>query len=118
GVEVSTPAGHLLAIGVDTWIDWRVGKDARGVHDVVRDIHAAGGLAVIAHPEDIGSPQCHGCRWDLPDVDPAQVDAVEIWNDDWNVTEQKNEHGLRFWRDWQERGHHVPFTGGSDAHGF
>jgi len=84
GVEVTTNAGHLLAIGVERPIDWRLAAGRGGTIDaIVRAVHDAGGLAIIAHPGSQGSPVCHGCAWELMDVDPARIDAVEAWNGPW-----------------------------------
>jgi predicted metal-dependent phosphoesterase TrpH len=86
GVEVTMRHGHMLALGVDALIDWWVGRAGRTIDDVLRDIHAAGGVAIIAHPGADPSPICHGCRWE-EDADPRQVDAVEVWNSPWQLDE-------------------------------
>lgn len=117
GMEVTTLEGHLLAIGVATPIDWRLHHEGRSISAIVRDIHAAGGLAIIAHPGAAGSPFCHGCRWDLADVDPGEIDAVEVWNSPWHDDHAaSNERSLAFWEAWLARGYRVPLTCGSDAH--
>jgi len=119
GVEVTTNAGHLLAIGVERPIDWRLGAGRGGAIDaIVRDVHDAGGLAIIAHPGSLGSPVCHGCAWELTDVAPAQIDAVEAWNGPWRGEDaDENERSLLFWREWLGRCYRTPASGGSDAHG-
>lgn len=116
GIEVTMRHGHLLALGVETPIDWRVGRDGRAIREVLRDVHAAGGVAIIAHPGADGSPICHGCRWELLDVDPRHVDALEVWNSKWQ-TDEDNERSLQFYDDWLARGFRVPISGGSDEHG-
>jgi len=119
GVEVTTNAGHLLAIGVERPIDWRLAAGrGRTIAAIVHDVHDAGGLAIIAHPGSLGSPLCHGCAWELTDVDPAQIDAVEAWNGPWRGEDAgENERSLRFWQEWLGRGYRTPASGGSDAHG-
>lgn len=42
--EVTTPAFHLIAAGIETTVDWRRGEN------VVDDVHAQGGVAIAAHP--------------------------------------------------------------------
>ncbi len=116
GIEVSMRSGHLLALGTETLIDWRVGQNGRTIHDVLQDVHAAGGLAIIAHPGADPSPICHGCRWDLPDVDPREIDAVEVWNSRW-LLDEDNERSLLFYDRWLTAGFRVPISGGSDEHG-
>jgi len=118
GMEVTMLRGHLVAAGVETPIDWRLNHGDRTIASIVRDVHAAGGVAIVAHPGAEGSPVCHGCRWDLADVDPAQIDAVEAWNGPWWMGEpEDNEYSLAFWEGWLGRGYRVPLCGDSDAHG-
>lgn len=121
GVEVSTRSGHLLAIGAETWIDWRLGhwpdRTSLTIGEIVRRVHDAGALAIIAHPGAVGSPSCHGCHWELDEVDPASIDAVEAWNGPWLSEKGKNESSLSYWEQWRTQGFAHPLTGGSDAHG-
>ncbi len=46
GQEVTTPAFHLIALGVRQGIDWRLPLPA-----IVDAIHAQGGVAIAAHPK-------------------------------------------------------------------
>lgn len=119
GLEVTTMHGHLLAIGSQTLIDWRLDRPERSIAGITRDVHSAGALAIIAHPRVEGSPYCHGCRWDVSGVDPAEINAVEVWNGPWRSGKdgEDNERGLLFWEDWLNRGYRLPLSGGSDAHG-
>lgn len=116
GIEVTMRKGHMLAIGVDSLISWWVGRDNRTIADVIRDIHAAGGVAIIAHPGADASPICHGCRWEMANVDPRDVDAVEVWNSAWQLDED-NDNSMIFYDAWLARGYRVPISGGSDEHG-
>jgi hypothetical protein len=116
GMEVTMRHGHLLALGTETLIDWWVGRDGRSIQDVLRDVHAAGGVAIIAHPGADASPICHGCKWEFADVDPRQVDALEVWNSPWQLDED-NEQSLVFYDHWLGQGYRVPLSGGSDEHG-
>ncbi len=107
-----------MAAGVSTVVDWRLEHGERTIAEIVRDVHAPGGVAIVAHPGAEPSPVCHGCRWDLVDVDPREIDAVEVWNSPWHMGDpEDNEISLAFWEDWLKRGYRVPFCGGSDAHG-
>jgi hypothetical protein len=116
GMEVTMRHGHMLALGVDRLIDWWVGREGRTIDDVLRDVHSAGGVAIIAHPGADASPICHGCRWEFADVDPRQVDAVEVWNSPWQLDED-NENSMIFYDSWLQHGYRVPISGGSDEHG-
>jgi predicted metal-dependent phosphoesterase TrpH len=46
GQEVTNPAHHIIAVGIDRAVDW----DATA-STVIDSIHAAGGRAIAAHPE-------------------------------------------------------------------
>jgi predicted metal-dependent phosphoesterase TrpH len=45
GQEITTPAFHLIAVGVRRTIDWRLPLPA-----MVDAVHAQGGVAIVAHP--------------------------------------------------------------------
>jgi hypothetical protein len=100
GVEVTTTAGHLLAVGVDdppprsdplTVVDW---------------VHDHGGVAVLSHPFDTLRQHY---ETDLPAI-AAAVDAVEGINSRC-VVPRFNRRARAFAAD-----HDLPTTGGSDAH--
>ncbi len=66
GVELGTADGHLLALGLDRLIP----SEQRPGRDVIADVHAAGGLAIVPHPFTYG-----GWRdWDAP------FDGLEVQN--------------------------------------
>lgn len=46
GTEISTDAGHLLALNVPPSFDW----GTRNPQEVLNRVNAAGGLAILAHP--------------------------------------------------------------------
>jgi predicted metal-dependent phosphoesterase TrpH len=70
GVEVSTAEGHLLCIG--TTLPRLKGRPAK---DVVEAIHAAGGIAIPAHPFDSWRA---GIRPSV--LDSLDIDALEVFN--------------------------------------
>ena len=75
GVEVSTDAGHLLG--------WFVTEPvrARTLPEAVAEIHAQGGIAVLAHPfEHMKSPE-------RAEYAAEYVDGIEVWN---SRAERKN----------------------------
>jgi hypothetical protein len=66
GVELGTTDGHLLAYGIDRLVP----AEERPARDVIADVHAAGGFAVVPHPFSYG-----GWRdWDAP------FDGLEVHN--------------------------------------
>lgn len=47
GEEVSTREGHLLALFIEEWI-----SPGRPLADTIAEVHAQGGLCIVAHPYD------------------------------------------------------------------
>jgi hypothetical protein len=77
GVEVSTSAGHLLALGLADPSPFPLGGEPR---DVLEDVHRLGGFGVAAHP-DSPKPELAWGDWAAP------VDGLELVNLDtaWRV---------------------------------
>jgi hypothetical protein len=112
GEEVTTRNGHLLALGLPAgaWIDWRYRAVDGALDRFLRRIHAAGGLAVAAHP------YCPflGCSWRFGE---RGLDAVEVWNGPWTADD---EVALRDWDGMlaagARSGRWLPAVANSDAH--
>ena len=98
GVEVSTAAGHVLALGVRKRP--RVG---RPLVDTVARIRRRGGLAVIPHPFQVSR---HGVRKAAID----DCDGIEVFNA-WAMTGIQNRRADAF-----ATRHGYPKLAGSDAH--
>ena len=116
GFELTTFYGHALALGVRDVIEWRVRPGERSMTDIAREIEAAGGLFVIAHPRCPGDPICTGCRWEYDDVMPGDARVVEVWNSYWDG-ESNNETALALWYEWLNQGYRLVATVGADNHG-
>lgn len=115
GMEVTTYAGHLNAIGTRSGIDHRVGSGS-SIEAILERIHADGGLASINHPaHDLGTV-CIGCGWEHP-VDPAAIDAVEIETGAVDpVGALFLDRTLDFWMSLAVDGRIPAAIGGSDDH--
>ena len=112
GEEITTRNGHMLALGLarGQWVDWRYRSDDDALPGLLHQIHAAGALAVAAHP------YCPfvGCSWKFG---YDELDAIEVWNGPWTLDDEVS---LSTWdnllianagdRRW------VPAVGNSDAH--
>ncbi len=100
GQEITTSAGHLLALGVRL-------PDLKGIApaEAVELIHAQGGLAVPPHPYDFFRA---GIR--EPVLETLPIDALEVFNAA-TTLKRYNRHALEY---AQKRG--LPMTAGSDAH--
>ncbi len=98
GIEVSTKEGHVLAYGVGELIP-------RGLSmaDTIQKIHAAGGIAVAAHPKRFPSGM------GLALAHKGEFDAIEI------VNGGSSKRGNKLARRIAEM-RRMPVTAGSDAH--
>jgi predicted metal-dependent phosphoesterase TrpH len=98
GVEVSTAAGHLLAIGVEERPRPRQPFDA-----TVERVREQGGVAVVPHPFQRTR---HGVR----KRNITDCDAIEVFNS-WVFTGYRNRRARRF-----ALRHDYPGLAASDAH--
>lgn len=98
GVEVSTAAGHLLAIGVEERPDPR-----QPLPETVCEIRELGGVAVVPHPFQRTR---HGVRKRRI----TDCDAIEVFNS-WTFTGYQNQRAMRF-----AENNGYPGVAASDAH--
>lgn len=100
GVEVSTDAGHLLG--------WFVTEPvgARTLPGAIAEIHAQGGIAVLAHPFE------HTKRRDRAEYAAEYVDGIEVWN---SRAERKNRKANSMAAEFAAA-HGLRGFAGSDAH--
>lgn len=98
GVEVSTAAGHLLAIGVEEQPEPR-----EPLAETIEEVRDEGGVAVVPHPFQRTR---HGVR----KRKLTDCDAIEVFNS-WLFTGYRNRRAKRF-----ARRHDYPGVAASDAH--
>jgi len=111
GMEVTTFYGHVNALGIDKYIDFRR-KSREDFEKLVDDIHSAGGIASINHPTIFREPFCRDCPFRYRDL--RRFDAVEVWNGPWHLF---NNESLSWWHTIVAEGYRVTAVGGSDYHG-
>jgi predicted metal-dependent phosphoesterase TrpH len=102
GMEVSSAAGHVLALGVEEPI-----PAGLGFEETVERIREAGGLAVVPHPFQRSR---HGAGASVSARRLATVDAVEVYNSRL-LTGLANRRARAF-----AAANGLPMTAGSDAH--
>ncbi|MBI5332896.1 MAG: PHP domain-containing protein [Candidatus Aenigmarchaeota archaeon] len=97
GIEVSTSAGHIVALGVEEMI-----RPDLSVDETLDIIHEQGGIGIASHPFDVRregiGKQCIKC------------DAIEAFNA-LNLERLSNWRAVRF-----ARNNRKPVTAGSDTH--
>jgi len=102
GMEVTSRAGHILALGVEEAIE-----EGLPYERTLNRIRDAGGIAVIPHPFQESR---HGVMAKITLDQLAMADAIEVYNSRL-LTGRANRQARHF---AQERG--LPMTAGSDAH--
>jgi hypothetical protein len=102
GMEVTSDAGHVLALGVRELVP--AGLSFEATLDRIRDL---GGTAVVPHPFHRSRS---GVMANITRDQLAEADAIEVFNSRL-LTGRGNRKAERFAR---ERG--LPMTAGSDAH--
>jgi len=102
GMEVTSAAGHVLALGIEEAIE--PGLPFADTLDHIRD---QGGLAVVPHPFQESR---HGVLEHISKDELATADAIEVYNSRL-LTGRSNRQAERF-----ARRRDLPMTAGSDAH--
>jgi predicted metal-dependent phosphoesterase TrpH len=102
GMEVSSAAGHVLALGVSERVP--AGLSFAETLDRIRE---QGGVAVVPHPFQKSRS---GVMANIDEFELADADAIEVYNSRL-LTGRGNRKARRF----AER-HDLPQTAGSDAH--
>lgn len=102
GMEVTSAAGHVLALGIETEIPAGLPFET-----TLDRIHEQGGVAVVPHPfqESRSGVMANVSRAEL-----ARADAIEVYNSRL-LTGRANRQARTFARE-----HGIPQTAGSDAH--
>lgn len=118
GMELTTPWGHAVAVGIDEWVDWGIHNTKPEFHEIAKTLKEQDIFVTIAHPKNIGEPYCGGCRWIYEDDVADVVSGVEIWNGIWELEESNNEEALQLYYSWLNRGLRLTATCGTDIHGF
>lgn len=102
GTEVTSAAGHVLALGVTEPI-----QQGLAFAETVGRIREAGGIAVVPHPFQKSRS---GVGPNVSRAELASVDAIEVYNSRL-LTGRGNRRAREFARE-----HGLPMTAGSDAH--
>lgn len=115
GIEWTTYYGHMKALGISEYIDWReLTPDT--IDEKMKEVKAAGGLVGIAHPFQLGTPICTGGRWDYKVKDFSLVNYLEIWSEGCPYMNTANRQAIAMWRELVDKGYKITPTFGRDWH--
>jgi hypothetical protein len=127
GAELATRDGHLLALAVDH----AVPAQGRAAADVIADVHAQGGFAVVPHPFTHGGWHAWDAPFDGLEVQNTASDLTRLyglalpfrllrfaWNPDAELAElwRRPAPELAEWEQLLAAGRRIPGFAGADAH--
>jgi len=115
GLEWTTFFGHMLALGLAEYVDWR-NTSAFHLHRGIRGVHEQGGIVGVAHPFRIGSPMCTGCFWEFAVSDWNDVDYIEVWSGTFPSIQNNNARAFAMWTALLNQGYRIAATCGRDWH--
>lgn len=115
GMEWTTFYGHMVAMGIKKYVDWR-DVMPEDIHRGIAAIHEAGGLAGVAHPYRMGSPMCTGCYWQFHIKDWKDVDYLEVWSETFPSIKPVNHRAFELWTELLNEGHKLTAVSGRDWH--
>jgi hypothetical protein len=116
GVEFTTYAGHMNAIGATAWVDHKVGQPGVTITAAADAFDAQGALLSANHPTLALGDVCIGCAWDTG-LDPARLHAVEVATGGLDKAGKFfTDDAIRFWDMLCGQGLRLAAIGGSDDH--
>lgn len=116
GLEWTTFYGHMVAMGVESYVDWR-DKGPADIQKGINEIHMAGGLAGVAHPYRMGSPMCTGCYWQFELEAWNSIDYFEVWSENFPALNPTNKKAFELWSRLIDQGYRLTAVSGRDWHG-
>lgn len=115
-MELTTFFGHAVALGIESYIDWRTNSPEDDLSEKIKQIHIQGGLFSIAHPFNLGRPICMGCEWEYSQLPWDEVDLIEIWVRNWTDNVIQNTLTRRYWHEKLKEGFKIVAVGSNDLH--
>jgi MYXO-CTERM domain-containing protein len=117
GAEITTYAGHGNAVGLDDYVDHRIGYAGRTITGVLDDVGAQGAIFIVNHPTlDLGDA-CIGCAWEHGDTPWDRVSGMELITGNWLLSVSGFvPAAIEMWDGLLDRGYRIAAIGGSDDH--
>lgn len=117
GLEMTTLHGHFLTLGYQNQkpMDWTL-IDRVNINEKLKEMKEQGLVIGIAHPFDVGSPYCTGCRWQFALESLEFIDFIEVWNSEDPHYSLSNADAIAKWTQLLNSGIEMPATCGRDWH--
>jgi predicted metal-dependent phosphoesterase TrpH len=105
GEEITAPAFHLIAVGLNERVTWR-----QSPSDAIREIHRQGGVAIAGHP---------GRKyWTAYDDVIQELDGTEVMHPVAYTSGERGKEIREFYRRADASGRNLTAVGSSDYHWF
>lgn len=114
-IEWTTFYGHMLVIGADHFVDWRL-ADPDHIDPFLKEIQEAGGVAGIAHPFSMGGVLYTGGFFEFHVHEWDRISFIEVWSKARNESLKSNARAREWWMALLNEGHHLAITSGRDWH--
>ncbi len=116
-IEVTTYQGHGNALGVNSYVDHRVGFAGASATTIINDVAAQGGVFSVNHPDLRLGTECIGCAWDHADTPWQNVSGIEILTGAYDLVEVLfTPKTILRWDALEAQGFRLSALGGSDDH--
>jgi hypothetical protein len=117
GAEITTYAGHGNAVGLEDYVDHRIGNAGRTIGGLLDDVAGQGAIFIVNHPTfDLGDA-CIGCRWLHDDTPWNKVAGMELITGNWLFgVGGFVGRAIEMWDSLLDRGFRIAAVGGSDDH--
>lgn len=115
GLEWTTFFGHVVALGVSDYIDWRDISQYNFIKGIDR-IHENGALVGIAHPYRTGYPVSTGTYFQYEISEWDKVDYLEVWSEAFPSISKSNKKSFDLWDRLLNEGYRIVGVSGRDWH--
>lgn len=114
GIEWTSFYGHCVIHGANHFVDFR-DLEPDNLEEHIQEVHDEKGIAICAHPFNLGKPFCCGCRWCFDVKDWSNLDGFEIWSDA-IPSHFGNDQAYHFWREKIREGYKLTALSARDWH--
>ena len=105
GEEITAPAFHLIAVGLNERVTWR-----KSPSEAIQEIHRQGGVAIAGHPRRK--------YWAAFDDVIRELDGAEVMHPMAYASGERGKELRDFYRRAEASGHNLTAVGSSDYHWF
>ncbi|ONI47952.1 hypothetical protein AN644_03270 [Candidatus Epulonipiscium fishelsonii] len=115
GMEWTTFYGHLVILGMTTYLDWRT-MSPNQIDQRLSEMKKQDVVLGIAHPFRVGGPLATGCHWEYDVQNWSNIDYIEVWSYLNPHTSATSKRAFEFWINKLNEGEFITAIYGRDWH--